>query len=468
MKKTVAVILSGGSGARLWPLSRQDAPKQFQAFTDSTSLLSHTVQRADALPAVSEILVVCSAAHETLVAAHCAAFTRKPVTYLLEPVARNTAAAIACAAAHLQTTHPTAEVSMVVLPSDHAVGQTNLFAQAIDHALAGAQAGYLITLGVAATHPETGYGYLEMGALLDVDQVYKVARFTEKPSLERAQAMLASGHYRWNSGMFVMHAARFLDELQRYEPGIHAACTQGVALASAGDGQVVTLDQASLQGCTSKSVDHAVFERSNRVAMVSLESAWTDLGSWAAVAELDERAMHCTDAKQVISIGADHNYVKAEKMVALLGVSNLLVVDTPDALLISHHTRAQEVKDVVALLDTQKSTLTQFHSVPAARTAHLRSPREGAPPYARHIVLQPHAHLPLPADTQHAKHWIVLAGHGLVTLNQQRLSLGAGQHLRLDKGQNFTLENIGAAPLEIIEVVADTHQALPSSQSDLA
>ncbi len=193
MKKTVAVILSGGSGARLWPLSRHDAPKQFQAFTDSTSLLSHTVQRADALAAVSEIMVVCSAAHQALVEAHCAPHTRKPITYVLEPVARNTAAAIACAAAYLQTAHPGTDVCMLVLPSDHAVGQAALFAQAIGHAMAGADAGYLVTLGVAATHPETGYGYLEMGALLEVDHVYKVARFTEKPSLARAQAMLASG-----------------------------------------------------------------------------------------------------------------------------------------------------------------------------------------------------------------------------------------------------------------------------------
>jgi mannose-1-phosphate guanylyltransferase / mannose-6-phosphate isomerase len=465
MKKTVAVILSGGSGARLWPLSRHDAPKQFQAFTDDTSLLSHTVQRADALPTVSEIMVVCSAAHQALVEAHCAPYTDKPITYVLEPVARNTAAAIACAAAYLQTAHLGTDVCMLVLPSDHAVGQTDLFAQAIGYALAGADAGYLVTLGVAATHPETGYGYLEMGALLGVDQVYKVARFTEKPSLARAQAMLASGNYRWNSGMFVMRAALFLDELKSYEPGIYTACTQSVARAPAGAGhsksQHVALERASLEACTSKSVDHAVFERSERVSMVSLDSAWTDLGSWAAVAELDERAAHsAAESSKVISIGAKHNYVRAQKMVALVGVSDLLVVDTPDALLISHHSRAQEVKDVVAVLDAQKSTLTQFHSAPAADAvavaSTLQSPRDDMPPYARHIVVQPHAHLPQPVDTQHARHWIVLTGQASITLDGKQLNSLAGQHLCIEKGQTCVVHNSSDARLEIVEVVADT------------
>jgi mannose-1-phosphate guanylyltransferase/mannose-6-phosphate isomerase len=456
MKKTVAVILSGGSGARLWPLSRHDAPKQFQAFTDDTSLLSHTVQRADALQSVSEIMVVCSAAHQALVATHCAPYTQKPITYVLEPVARNTAAAIACAAAYLQAANPSDHVCMLVLPSDHAVGQAQLFAQAIDHAMAGADAGYLVTLGVAATHPETGYGYLEMGALLAVDHVYKVARFTEKPSLERAQAMLASGNYRWNSGMFVMRAGQFLDELKRYEPGIYNASTQSVAHAPARHGQHVALERTSLESCISKSVDHAVFELSDRVGMVSLNSPWTDLGSWAAVAELDETAAHSADgASKVISIGAQHNYVRAKKMVALVGVSDLLVVDTPDALLISHRARAQEVKDVVAALDAQKSNLTQFHAAPAASAGTLQSPRDGAPPYARHIVVQPHARVALPVDAQHARHWILLTGRANIALDGIQLSCAAGQHLHIEKGQTCTLTNPSDVRLEIIEVVAN-------------
>lgn len=456
MKKTVAVILSGGSGARLWPLSRHDAPKQFQAFTDDTSLLSHTVQRADALQAVSEIMVVCSAAHQALVAAHCAPYTQKPITYVLEPVARNTAAAIACAAAYLQAANPMADVCMLVLPSDHAVGQPELFAQAIDYAMAGAEAGYLVTLGVAATHPETGYGYLEMGALLAVDHVYKVARFSEKPSLERAQAMLAQGNYRWNSGMFVMRAAQFLNELKRYEPSIYSACTQSVARAPAGDGQHVALELASLEDCIAKSVDHAVFERSDRVGMVSLDSAWTDLGSWAAVAELDKAAAHlATGVSKVISIGAEHNYVRAKKMVALVGVSDLLVVDTPDALLISHHSRAQAVKDVVATLDAQKSTLTQFHTASITSAGTLQSPRDGAPPYVRHIVVLPHTHFANPQDAQRARHWVVLTGQASITLDSKQLNFRAGQHLCIEKGQTCTLTNPGDQRLEIIEVVTD-------------
>ncbi len=263
--------------------------------------------------------------------------------------------------------------------------------------------------------------------------------------------------------MFVMRAAQFLDELKRYEPSIYAACTQSVARAPAGAragtgaGHHVALERASLEECTSKSVDHAVFERSGRVGMVSLGSAWTDLGSWAAVAALDERAAHSgAGASRRINIGAEHNYVRANKMVALIGVSDLLIVDTPDALLISHHTRAQEVKDVVAALDAQQSTLTQFHAAPATGADTLQTPRPGAPPYTRHIVVQPRAQLQLPVQAQHARHWIVLTGQASITLDGHQLSCLAGQHLRIEKGQTCALQNTSDARLEIVEVVADT------------
>ncbi len=452
MEKNIAVILSGGAGSRLWPVSRVSEPKQFQAFTDGTSLLSQTVQRADALTDIDEILIVCSSAHEVLVKKHAAPHSRKPIRYLLEPVARNTAAALACAAGYLQTQHPQDDVCMVVLPSDHHMQQGDEFNQAISYAIHGARAGYLITFGIAANKPETGFGYLEMGETLDIPQIHRVENFVEKPNIERAQQMLDTGGFSWNSGMFVMRSAQFLDEIERFEPRISHACAASVSGSTQRD-EFISLALAPLQNCPSTSVDYAVFERSEAVAMVSLDAQWTDLGSWAAVADLHEQFETSDDKKHiVVSVNANQNYVQASKTVAIVGLSDIVVIDTPDALLISHRNETQSVKDVVASLNLQQPEITKSYPKVRRPWGTYESLGQGPKHQIKHIVVEPGGRLSLQSHEHRAEHWVVVAGQATITVGETTANYVTGQHVYIEKQQKHRLENHTQEPVTIVEV----------------
>jgi mannose-1-phosphate guanylyltransferase/mannose-6-phosphate isomerase len=452
LKKNIAVILSGGAGSRLWPVSRVSEPKQFQVFTEATSLLSQTVKRADALDEVDEILIVCSDAHEALVKKHAASFTRKPINYLLEPVARNTAAAIACAARYLQIAHQQADVCMVVLPSDHHMQQGAEFALAISHALKGARAGYLITFGIAANKPETGFGYLEMGDQLDIPHIYSVKNFVEKPNVERAEQMLAAGGFSWNSGMFVMRCAQFLEELERFEPRISHACIASVA-SSSHRGSFTTLGSDALKECPSTSVDYAVFERSESVAMVSLKTKWTDLGSWAAVADLHETHELSAGKKSiVVSVNASQNYVQASKTVAIVGVSDLVVIDTQDALLISHRDETQSVREVVASLNLQQPEITTSYPKVRRPWGTYESVGQGLKHQIKHIVVEPGGKLSLQSHEHRAEHWVVVAGQATITVGEHTADYQTGEHVYIEKQQKHRLENHTQEPVTIVEV----------------
>ena len=452
MKKNIAVILSGGAGSRLWPVSRVSEPKQFQVFTEATSLLSQTVQRADALDEVDEILIVCSNAHEALVKKHASIFTKKPIAYLLEPIARNTAVAIACSARYLQTKHEHADVCMVVLPSDHHMQQSEEFAVAIKQALEGARAGYLITFGIAANKPETGFGYLEMGDQLDVPNIYRVKNFIEKPNVERATQMLATGGFSWNSGMFVMRCTQFLDELERFEPRISHASAASVS-SSTSQGDFISLAIAPLEDCPSTSVDYAVFERSEAVAMLSLAVPWTDLGSWAAVADLNEKSELIDHKKSiVVSVNANQNYVRAKKTVAIVGVSDLVVIDTPDALLISHRNETQNVKDVVLALNLQQPEVPTNHPKVRRPWGTYESLGQGQKHQIKHIVVEPGGRLSLQSHEHRAEHWVVVAGSATITVGETTANYVTGQHVYIEKQQKHRLENHTQEPVAIVEV----------------
>jgi mannose-1-phosphate guanylyltransferase/mannose-6-phosphate isomerase len=452
MQRNVVVILSGGAGSRLWPVSRVSEPKQFQVFTDGTSLLSQTVQRAHALAFIDEILIVCSSAHEVLVKKHTAPHTHKPVTYLLEPIARNTAAALTCAAGYLQTRHPQDDVCMVVLPSDHHMQQGDEFKQAISYALNGARAGYLITFGIAASKPETGFGYLEMGEALDIAKIHRVKNFVEKPNAERAQQMLDTGGFSWNSGMFVMRCAQFLNEIERFEPRISHACAASVS-ASTQQGEFISLAIAPLQNCPSTSVDYAVFERSEAVGMVSLDAQWTDLGSWAAVADLHEQFEATGDKKPiVVSVNANQNYVQASKTVAIVGVSDLVVIDTPDALLISHRNETQSVREVVASLKLQQPNITTSYPKTHYPWGTYESLGQGPNYQIKHVVVEPGGCLSLHSHEHRAEHWLVVAGQATITVGDKTAHFVTGQHVCIEKQQMHRLENHTQEPVTLVEV----------------
>ena len=452
MKKNIAVILSGGAGSRLWPVSRASEPKQFQVFTDGTSLLAQTVMRANALVEIDEILIVCSVAHESLVKSHVASCTHKPISYLLEPISRNTAAALACAAAYVQKHHARVDVCMVVLPSDHHMPQSDSFQQAISAALLGARAGYLVTFGITANKPETGFGYLEMGEFLNFPQVHRVKNFIEKPNLERAQKMLDAGGFSWNSGMFVMRATQFLAEIKRFEPRIAHACNASLE-ASQQHGHFTTLAAAPMQDCPSTSVDYAVFERSEAVAMVSLDAQWTDLGSWAAVADLHAQTTPADRVKSiVVSINANQNYVQATKTVAIVGVSDLVVIDTPDALLISHRNETQSVREVVASLTLQQPHITTSYPQIRRPWGTYESIGRGTKHQIKHIVVEPGGRLSLQSHQHRAEHWIVVDGQATITVGDNTATYSTGQYVYIEMQQKHRLENHTQEPVIIVEV----------------
>jgi mannose-1-phosphate guanylyltransferase/mannose-6-phosphate isomerase len=452
MRKTIAVILSGGAGSRLWPISRISEPKQFQTFTGGPSLLSQTVMRANAITEVDEILIVCNTAHEALVISHASGHTNKPIAYLLEPIARNTAAAIACAAGHLQKQNPQADVCMVVLPSDHHMPPSDQFQRAVSDAINAAKIGYLVTFGVTANKAETGFGYLEVGEALEVPHIFRVKNFVEKPNAIRAQQMLDIGGFSWNSGMFVMGCAKFLEEVERFEPRISHACSASIA-SSKQHGPLTTLGLEPLQDCPSTSVDYAVFERSEAVAMISLDAPWTDLGSWAAVADLHEQSPPVENKQSiVVSVNANQNYVHAAKTVAIVGVNDLIVIDTPDALLISHRNDTQSVREVVASLNLQKPDITETYPKVRRPWGTYESLGHGQKHQVKHIVVKPGGRLSLQSHEHRAEHWVVVSGKATVTVGEHTADLNVGQHVYIDKQQKHRLENHSDEPVTIVEI----------------
>ena len=342
------VILCGGSGTRLWPLSRDTYPKQFHRFVGEHTLFEATVLRAASLPSVNQITIVCNDAHRFMAAQQAAQAlasigSRIKIHTVLEPVARNTAPAIA-AVAHLLP----ADAIMLVLPSDHHMTDLAAFQKATAQALQAVAQGKLCTFGIHPTAPETGYGYIESGDAVGNTQAHAVKRFVEKPDLAKAQTLLATGTHTWNSGMFVMRSGDFLTELAIHSPAVHQA-TKAASEYAVVDADFTRLDKTHFEQAPSISVDYAVFEHTARAAVVPYFGDWSDLGSWAAVADLAAQHPAPNSAAQ-ISIASSNNHIHANKPVALVGVNDLVIVDTPDALLVTHKASSQQVKDALAQL----------------------------------------------------------------------------------------------------------------------
>ncbi len=446
-KRIVAVILSGGAGTRLWPVSRSASPKQFQSFGGKHSLLSQTVLRADQLQAITEVIVVASAEHQSLLEAHVKPHTQKPVTYIYEPVAKNTAAAIALAAQYIGD----ADALMFVMPSDHHMEDAASYAAASAVAIAGANQGFLVTFGITPTRPDTGFGYIEIGAALAGQDasIARVARFVEKPDVDKAKAMLATGNYAWNSGMFVMPVGLFLAELTRFERRIAEtvaeAVRSGVTKKKAFHPQAI-----ALQDCPSISVDYAVFERSSHVAMVSLNMLWNDLGSWSAIAELAEA--RGLDGNSVVNVNAKGNYAHSGKPVAFVGVNDLILVETPDALLITHRDSTQSVKDAVNSMREIHPHLVSHHRKVQRPWGNYDSIDTGTHHQVKRILVEPAGRLSLQSHAQRAEHWVVISGAPTITVDDVVANYAVGQHVFIPLGAKHRLENHTTEPVEIIEV----------------
>ena len=463
--KLLPMILSGGAGTRLWPLSREAAPKPFMPLPDGETLLAKTAERALALPGVDTLVTVTNRDYyfhtkDTYSAMPAAAHATS--LYLLEPFGRNTAPAVAIGALCAQA-RGWGEHVLLVLAADHLIRDQRAFADAVERAAALAASGLLVTFGIAPTHPETGFGYIECGELLEppegtVPAAYQVRRFVEKPPLAIAREYLTAGHYVWNSGMFAFTADAVVDAFARHAPGVLAAARPvAQALADRGNVPMLEVDAALFAAVPDISIDYAIMERaaeSGEVAVVRGAFDWSDVGSWQAVAALttaddDGNRGH----GERVAIATRGTYVHAaDRIVATVGVENLVIVDTPDAVLIAHRDHLQRVKDVVGELKARGHDAYRLHKT-VSRPWGAYTVLEEAPGFKiKRIEVRPGAALSLQLHHRRSEHWVVVRGIAHVTNGERQFDVHPNESTFIPVETRHRLENRGTEPLVIIEV----------------
>jgi len=446
MSNLQVVLLSGGSGTRLWPLSREAYPKQFLPLAGEQTMLQETWERVAAL-ATGAPIVVANEEHRFLAAEQLRLVGVEDAAIVLEPAGRNTAPAIAAAA--LQALASGDDPLLLVLPSDHVVRDAAAFQAAVRAAMPAAAEGALVTFGIVADAPETGFGYIQAGP---GEGVRPVLRFVEKPDVETARGYLDSGDYYWNSGMFLFRASRYLEELERFRPEIVAAVRKAFD-GAARDGDFVRLDEDAFAASPSDSIDYAVMENTGRAMVLPVDIGWNDVGSWSALWEVSEQdadgnARH----GEVIAIDSHGNYAYSRRLVALVGVDDLVVVETDDAVLVARKDRVQQVKDVVARLKAEQRSHAVLHREVHRPWGSYDSIDQDDGFQVKRIKVKPGGRLSLQSHKHRAEHWIVVRGTARVTRDNDVFDLHANQSTYIPLGARHRLENPGSEVLELIEV----------------
>ncbi|MEZ5503311.1 MAG: mannose-1-phosphate guanylyltransferase/mannose-6-phosphate isomerase [Halioglobus sp.] len=443
------VLLSGGVGSRLWPVSRETHPKQFLPLAGEITMLQETLQRTAGLKAAAP-LVVCNEEHRFMVAEQLRQLAVEASALILEPEGRNTAPAVALAALHAVSTDP--EAILLVLPADHLIRDIEAFVAAVDNALPLATGGRLMTFGVVPTAPETGYGYIKCGAALG-DGLFELERFVEKPDTATAQAYLENGGYLWNSGMFLLRAQDYLDELNRLAPQMLTSCRQAMEGATV-DMHFVRPDARSFKQCPSDSIDYAVMEKTNIGGVVSLDCGWSDVGAWSALWEVADRDADGNVCRgDVILDNCRGSYFRSDsRLVAATGVENLVVVETADAILVADRESVQDVKRIVNTLRQQQRSEVSLHRRVYRPWGSYESLVTSERFQVKRIVVIPGQRLSLQMHHHRAEHWIVVRGTAEVTCEDKVFMLGEDESTYIPLGHKHRLANPGHIPLEIIEV----------------
>lgn len=449
------IIMAGGSGSRLWPLSRQLNPKQFLPLADADfSMLQATIQRLDGLGAELPRLI-CNEQHRFLAAEQLRLLGLDKAGILLEPVGRNTAPAIALAA--LQACSEAEDPILLVLAADHLIKDVEAFQCCIQTALPLAQDGKLVTFGIVPTHAETGYGYIEQGIDVGIGG-FKVSRFVEKPDLVTAQEYLANGSYFWNSGMFMFRASRYLEELETYRPDILAACRAALAGGSQ-DLHFTRVDEAAFAACPDDSVDYAVMEKTADAVMVPLDAGWSDIGSWTALWDVSDKDQQGNVFKgDVLNQQSRNTYVHADsRLVATVGLDDLVIVETKDAVLVAHKNHVQDVKKIVEQLKNGSRTEHINHREVYRPWGVYDSVDNGHRYQVKRITVKPGAKLSVQMHHHRAEHWIVVSGTARVTNGEKTYLVCENESTYIPIGQIHALENPGVIPLELIEVQSGSY-----------
>jgi len=446
------VVLSGGAGTRLWPLSRAFFPKQFHPLVSDRTLFQETVARNRADTGFAPPIVVCNDDHRFLIDEQLRQLGIEPACVLLEPVSRNTAPAIAVAALWLAAQDP--DAVMLVQPSDHVIGAVENLHVAVAHGLPAAETGRLVTFGVKPRRAETGFGYIQVGAPLNGNNsILSVERFVEKPDAARAAQFVASGSFYWNSGIFLLSARCLLDELRQLHPTMHEACVTAVAGGAQNNG-VLRLDGTAFAAAPTLSIDHAVLEHTDKAAVVPVDMAWSDVGSWHALREIsapDESGNVIQG--DVIVESVSNCYIRADgKLVAAVGLDDVVVVATDDAILVARGDSTTQVGQVVERLRARSRPESTQHTTIYRPWGYFRSVDAGDRFQVKRLMVKPGAQLSLQMHFHRAEHWVVVRGTALVQRGQERMLLRENESIYIPSGTEHRLENPGKLPLHIIEV----------------
>jgi len=453
----VPVILSGGSGSRLWPLSRELNPKQFLPLVDNDSMLQGTLNRLQGLEGLAEPIVVCNESHRFLVAEQLRAIGYEHSTIILEPTGRNTAPAISVAALHLQARQ--GDPVMLVLPADHVITNLDVFHNTLAIGLDLAEQGKLVTFGIVPDCPETGYGYIQQGEALNAAKLaYQVARFVEKPDAETAQTYLDKGEYYWNSGMFMFRCSVLLEELEKFNSEMLTSTEQALNKA-ASDFDFVRLDKESFEACPSDSIDYAVMEKTAESVVVPLDANWNDVGAWDALWDIGDKDEHGNVVHgDIISDAVKNSYIHAgNRLVAAIGMEDCVIVETADAVLVADKKQAQSVKKVVEHLKASQRDEAFLHQRVYRPWGSYETLEEEHRFKVKRIIVNPGAALSLQMHHHRAEHWVVVRGTAKITKGEEEFVLTEDQSTYIPLGTSHSLANPGVIPLEIIEIQSGSY-----------
>ncbi|HBC5375981.1 TPA: mannose-1-phosphate guanylyltransferase/mannose-6-phosphate isomerase [Escherichia coli] len=445
----IPIIMAGGSGTRLWPLSRSLYPKQFLSLINENSLLQETLKRLDGLNCLPPV-IVSNNEHRFIVAEQLRQFGVDDFQIILEPVGRNTAPAVALAALKSLELH--GDHHMLVLAADHAIQDIEAFHAAVLAAEQESVDNKLVTFGIVPTKPETGYGYIKKGEQVK-NSVFKVNSFVEKPDLETAKNYLEQKCYLWNSGMFMFKASVYLDELKKFRPDILAACKESLSSAST-DLDFIRLNSDVFAECPDESIDYAVMEKTQDCVVIPLDADWSDIGSWTSLWEISEKDEHENVSHgDVINYNSRNNYIYSEgSLISTVGVNNLIIVQTKDALLVAQQDNVQDIKKIVEILKKQKRSEHISHREVYRPWGRYDSVERGDRYQVKRITVKPGECLSTQMHHHRAEHWVVVAGTAKVTCGERTFFVTENESTFIPIGTVHTLEKPGKIPLEVIEI----------------
>ncbi len=450
------IVLSGGSGSRLWPLSRKHFPKQFLSLVGKNTMLQETVNRVARFNNTAKPLIVCNEEHRFLVAEQMQQIGQKNTAIILEPAGRNTAPAVAVAA--LQVLKTDSNSILLVLPADHVILDREELENVVCVGADLASKGNLVTFGITPHAPETGYGYIQVGEKIGSSKAFKVQKFVEKPNVEIAKQYLKDGGYFWNSGIFMFKAQQYLDELGKNEPEILSACEKSLNQANY-DLDFIRLDKNAFEASPSNSIDYAVMEKTNKASVIPLDANWNDVGSWSSLWEVHEKNQDGNvQIGETLQVDTQNSLIYSSgRLVATVGVKNHIIIETADAILVADKTKSQEVKEIVKLLETNECQRSITHRKVFRPWGNYDCIDTGHRFQVKRIVVNPKATLSLQMHHHRAEHWVVVKGTAKVTKGEDVFLLEENQSTYIPLGVTHRLENPGTIPLEIIEIQSGSY-----------